>query len=150
MAPAHLLMNVIGFTSTTVRPWSVVPKKTTVKIPLRNPAPQNYNSYTQTLYHKGSDNRLALYSIDNHADTSTTDFENIVGKWEIARNGQFLLFPQCFLLIQIVVFLLCPYFWYHIFICCWIWRTKNWRKGLRKERGRIVVVQFVKVFKNSS
>ena len=27
-------------------------------------------------------------------------FENIVGKEEIAGNKQFLLFPQCFLLIQ--------------------------------------------------
>ena len=27
-------------------------------------------------------------------------FENIVGKEEIARNKQFLLFPQCFLLNQ--------------------------------------------------
>ena len=27
-------------------------------------------------------------------------FENIVGKEEIARNEQFLLFPQCFLLDQ--------------------------------------------------
>ena len=32
-----------------------------------------------------------------------TAFENIVGKGEIARNEQFLLFPQCFLLIQITV-----------------------------------------------
>ena len=31
-------------------------------------------------------------------------FENIVGKGEIARNEQFLLFPQFFLLNQIVVF----------------------------------------------
>ena len=30
-------------------------------------------------------------------------FENIVGKGEIARNEQFLLFPQCFLLNQINV-----------------------------------------------
>ena len=30
-------------------------------------------------------------------------FENIVGKEEIARNKQFLLFPQCFLLNQIIV-----------------------------------------------
>ena len=30
-------------------------------------------------------------------------FENIVGKEEIARNEQFLLFPQCFLLDQIIV-----------------------------------------------
>ena len=30
-------------------------------------------------------------------------FENIVGKEEIARNEQFLLFPQCFLLNQKIV-----------------------------------------------
>ena len=32
-----------------------------------------------------------------------TAFENIVGKGEIARNEQFPLFPQCFLLNQIIV-----------------------------------------------
>ena len=32
-----------------------------------------------------------------------TAFENIVGKGEIAHKEQFLLFPQCFLLIQISV-----------------------------------------------
>ena len=32
-----------------------------------------------------------------------TAFENIVGKEEIARNEQFLLFPQCFILNQIIV-----------------------------------------------
>ena len=35
----------------------------------------------------------------NHQQTT---FENIVGKGEIARNEQFLLFPQCFLLKQII------------------------------------------------
>ena len=30
-------------------------------------------------------------------------FENTVGKGEIARNEQFLLFPQCFLFNQIIV-----------------------------------------------
>ena len=30
-------------------------------------------------------------------------FGNIMGKGEIARNEQFLLFPQCFLLNQIIV-----------------------------------------------
>ena len=30
-------------------------------------------------------------------------FENIVGEEEIARNEQFLLFPQCFLLNQLTV-----------------------------------------------
>ena len=32
-----------------------------------------------------------------------TAFENIVGKGEIARNEQFLLFPQCFKLNQKIV-----------------------------------------------
>ena len=32
-----------------------------------------------------------------------TAFENIVGKGEIARNEQFILFPHCFLLYQISV-----------------------------------------------
>ena len=32
-----------------------------------------------------------------------TAFENIVGKEEIARNRQFILFPQCFLLNQKIV-----------------------------------------------
>ena len=32
-----------------------------------------------------------------------TAFENILGKGEIARNKQFLFFPQCFLLNQIIV-----------------------------------------------
>ena len=44
-------------------------------------------------------------------------FENIVGKGEIARNEQFLLFPQCFLINHINV---CPFFFFfsyffHIF-----------------------------------
>ena len=32
-----------------------------------------------------------------------TAFENIVGKGEIACSKQFLLFPQCFLLNQVIV-----------------------------------------------
>ena len=32
-----------------------------------------------------------------------TAFENIMGNGEIARNEQFLLFPQCFLLSQKIV-----------------------------------------------
>ena len=47
---------------------------------------------------------ITLYSLDTHFDAPTqTTFENIVGKGEIARNEQFLLFPQCFLLNQIIV-----------------------------------------------
>ena len=45
-----------------------------------------------------------LYSIGTcFNDQQQRDFENIVGKGEIARNEQFLLFPQCFLLNQIIV-----------------------------------------------
>ena len=40
---------------------------------------------------------LTLYFIDTHFNTSTTAFENIVGKVEITHNEQFLLFPQCFI-----------------------------------------------------
>ena len=48
--------------------------------------------------------RLTLYSTDTHFDASTIDtFENIVRIGEIACNKQFLLFPQCFLLNQIIV-----------------------------------------------
>ena len=39
-----------------------------------------------------------------------TGFENIVGKGEIARNEQFLLFPQCFLFNQIIVTRFVPIF----------------------------------------
>ena len=51
---------------------------------------------------------LTLYSMRTHFDASTTDsfLKNIVEKEEIARNEQFLLFPQCFLLNQITVSLL--------------------------------------------
>ena len=42
---------------------------------------------------------LTLYFINTHSDA----FENIIGKEEIAQNEQFLLFPQCFLLSQIIV-----------------------------------------------
>ena len=45
-----------------------------------------------------------LYFIYTHFEASTTEgFENIVGKGEISGNKQFLLFPQCFLLNQVIV-----------------------------------------------
>ena len=48
---------------------------------------------------------LAEYNVNTllHRYSQQTGFENIVGKGEIARNEQFLLFPQCFLLNQIIV-----------------------------------------------
>ena len=47
---------------------------------------------------------LIIYSTDTHFEhQQQTAFENIVGKEEIARNEQFLLFPQCSLLSQINV-----------------------------------------------
>ena len=71
---------------------------------------------------------LILYSIDTYFDASTTDsFENIVGKEEIARNEQFLFFPQCFLLNQVIV---SPFV--HIFNIISLFaaefgRAQNWR-----------------------
>ena len=54
---------------------------------------------------------LTLYSIDTHFDASTTDsYENIVGKEEIARNEQFLLFPTMFSTQSDNCILICPYF----------------------------------------
>ena len=49
--------------------------------------------------------KLTLYSIDTLFFTHQQQiaFENIAGKGEIARNEQFLLFPQCFVLNQIIV-----------------------------------------------
>ena len=44
---------------------------------------------------------LHRYSFQ-HINNSESAVENIVGKGEIARNEQFLLFPQCFLLKQII------------------------------------------------
>ena len=46
---------------------------------------------------------LTFYSILILTHQQQTAFENIVGKGEIARNEQFLLFPQCFLLNHITV-----------------------------------------------
>ena len=70
---------------------------------------------------------LTLYFIDTHFDASiTTTFENIVGKGEIARYEQFLLFQQCFLLSQITVSPFVNNFWHHIFICCLNGRADNW------------------------
>ena len=40
-----------------------------------------------------------------------TAFENIVGKGEIDFNEQFLLFPRCYLLDQIIVFPLSIFFY---------------------------------------
>ena len=76
---------------------------------------------------------LILYSIDAHFDATTTEFcwkycgkqtafENIVGKGGIARNEQFLLFPQRFLFDHILVYPFIHIFGHHIFICCWMGR----------------------------
>ena len=47
---------------------------------------------------------LTLYSIDTLFNTQQQPaFQNIVGKGEIARNKPFLLFPQCYLLKQIIL-----------------------------------------------
>ena len=50
-----------------------------------------------------------------------TAFENIVGKGEIARNEQFLLFPQCFLLNEKIV----PHL--SIFLTSYFYLLLNWK-----------------------
>ena len=47
-----------------------------------------------------NNNILTLYSKETLTHQQQTAFEKIVGKEEIARNEQFLLFPQFFLLNQ--------------------------------------------------
>ena len=60
------------------------------------------NGSVNTPYVKN--NYVTLHSTDTHFEASKADtFENIVGKGEIARNEQFLFFPQCFLLYRISV-----------------------------------------------
>ena len=54
---------------------------------------------TKTQIFRINTDTLILYSIDTHFDA----FKNIVGKEEIARNEQFLHFPECFLLNQVIV-----------------------------------------------
>ena len=69
----------------------------------------NIFSFTRNVFYPMKDINyqlcLTFYSIETHFDSSTTDnfLKNIVGKGEIARYEQFLLFPQCFLLSQIIV-----------------------------------------------
>ena len=46
---------------------------------------------------------LILNSMDTNFNASSTAFDNIVRKDDIVCNKQFLLFPQCFLLIHKVV-----------------------------------------------
>ena len=46
---------------------------------------------------------LTLYSILILTHQIQASFGNIVGKEKIARNEQFLLFPQCFLLNQKII-----------------------------------------------
>ena len=55
------------------------------------------NSLEHSLSYPPDFSILTFHSIDTHFDASTPDsFENIVGKGEIGRNEQFLLFRQCF------------------------------------------------------
>ena len=64
-----------------------------------------------------------------------TAFENIVGKEEIAHNDQFLLFPQCFLLNQKIVFPFVNIFDIISLLAAELEEPKigMWGKGLREE-----------------
>ena len=46
---------------------------------------------------------MTIFKLDENGRKFSRGVENIVGKGEIARDEQFLLFPQCFLHKQIVV-----------------------------------------------
>ena len=84
----------------------------------------------------------SLYSIHTLILTyqQQTTFENIVGKEEIARNEQFLLFPQCFLLNQKNI----PQF-VNIYIIPWLTaelekpKIGMWGKGYFKENVEVFV-----------
>ena len=62
-----------------------------------------------------------------------TASENIEGKGEIARNDQFLLFPQCFLLSQILVSPFVQLFFFYIMF----YLLLNWKslKLADEEKG---------------
>ena len=53
-------------------------------------------------------------------------FDNIVGKGEIARKEQFLLFPQCFLLNQIIVSPFVHIFYIISLLAIELEEPKNW------------------------
>ena len=56
-----------------------------------------------TMFLKGSLLRSLFNPLLLLTHQQQTAFENIVGKGEIAHDEQFLLFPQCFLLDEIIV-----------------------------------------------
>ena len=66
-----------------------------------------------------------------------TAFENIVEKEEIARCEQFLVFPQCFLLNQIILLKFRTYFLHHIFISCRL-NHEDVKLGNLWRRGKLV------------
>ena len=74
-----------------------------------------------------------------------TAFENIVGKGEIARNEQFLLFPQYFLLHQIVVF---PYV--HIFDIISSFAAELEEPEIGKSGKGLKIYQIIQSFNNPS
>ena len=73
-----------------------------------------------------------------------TAFENIVEKEEIARNDQFLLFPQCFQLNQIIVSL-----FVHIFDIISLFAAEledpkigMWGKGIKQSHFKVGNIAF--------
>ena len=62
-----------------------------------------------------------------------TAFENIVGKGEIARNEQFLLFPECFLQLDNCI-LISPYFDIKSLFAAESEEPKNWHVWQRVKR----------------
>ena len=72
---------------------------------LKSRFPQMLEKFTRTLW---CDSSLTYsHTITPFDAPGKQAFENNVGKGEIARNKQFLLFPQCFLSIWITFFHFC-------------------------------------------
>ena len=77
-----------------------------------------------------------------------TAFENLVWKGEIARDEQFLLFPQCFLLNQIIVSLFVHIFYISLFTAE-LPKIGTSGKGLTFNSVNIVIILvFTSIFHN--
>ena len=68
-----------------------------------------------------------------------TAFQNIVGKGEIARHEQFLLFQQCFLLNQITV---CPFVRIFDIISLFAAEFEEHKTGISRKGLRTFMVMF--------
>ena len=85
-------MSFLGFTSTRLVPWNILPTKKNQRIQCSsNPGTLDFKSNTLPLSHPGP--LTHSHKITPFDALGKQGFENTVGKGEITRNEQFLLFP---------------------------------------------------------